>query len=272
MSGTTFYKMTGSGNDFVMLDGRHARVDEWPADRIQKICDRRNGVGADGFVILDAEGPAAVRMHFFNCDGSRAPMCGNASLCSTRLSVHLGLAPAEMTLVTDSGSFPSRTIPDPGERAEIHLADFEAPKQVPSVVLSPGEESVWFSRPGGPPHVVVVVADVAKVDLEARGRELRYHPTFAPGGANINFVSPPTAGRWPMRTFERGVEGETLACGTGAVGCAAVLAILGRLHPPVDLLSRGGFPLTVRCQLDGALVKDVWLAGEGRLVFQGVLA
>jgi diaminopimelate epimerase len=274
VSGTVFYKMTGSGNDFVMLDGRHTRHEEWSAERIRRVCDRRRGVGADGFLILDPDGPARVRMTFFNCDGSPAPMCGNASLCSTRLSSFLGLAPVEMTLATDSGDFPARALESPGERAEIHLADFDAPRAVPEVPLQGGEESIWFGRSGGPPHVVVVTRDVAAVDVLTRGRELRYHATFAPGGANINFVSPPTAEtgtRWPMRTYERGVEGETLACGTGAVGCAAVLAGLGRLSPPVALQSRGGYPLDVRLRVDGATIRDVWLAGEGRLIFRGVL-
>lgn len=275
MNGAVFYKMTGSGNDFVVFDGRHTSPAEWTAARIQAICDRRHGVGADGFVILTPEdAPGAVRMHFFNADGSEAPMCGNASLCSTRLSWRLGLAPAEMTLVTGAGHLPSRSLEGPGERAEIHLADFSAPRQVPDVALAPGEESIWFGKSGGPPHAVVLVADLQGVDVAARGRELRYHPAFAPGGANINFVSAPTpasGGRWPMRTYERGVEGETLACGTGAVGCAAVLAGLGRLTPPVELLSQGGYPLSVRFTRAGAIISDVWLAGEGRLVFRGVL-
>lgn len=274
MSGTVFYKMTGSGNDFVMLDGRYVRDEDWTPDRIRAVCDRRRGVGADGFLILRPEGPAAVRMLFYNCDGSRAPMCGNASLCSTRLAARLGLAPDEFTLVTDSGGFPVRVLPGEGERAELHLPDFDAPRRV-EVATRPGEHSIWFARSGGPPHVVVVCDDVDQVDVERRGRELRYDQAFAPDGANINFVSPPNAasdGRWPMRTYERGVEGETLACGTGAVGCAAVLATLGRLSPPVVLLSRGGFPLGVRCTVGPERIRDVWLAGEGRLLFRGALA
>lgn len=274
MSGTVFYKMTGSGNDFVVLDGRHTRHTDWPAERIRRVCDRRLGVGADGFLILDPDGAGRVRMTFFNCDGSPAPMCGNASLCSTRLASAIGLAPSELILATDSGDFSARALAGPGELAEIHLSDHEAPHPVPEVSLGEGEESVWFGRPGGPPHVVVVVQDVAQVDVTGRGRELRHHSAFAPGGANVNFVSPPTSatgGRWPMRTYERGVEGETLACGTGAVGCASVLARLGRLEPPAEILSRGGFPLSVRVRLDGSTVRDVWLAGEGRQVFRGVL-
>lgn len=273
-SGTVFHKMTGSGNDFIMLDGRTERAEEWPAERIRAVCDRRFGVGADGFLVLVPEGPATVRMVFFNSDGSRAPMCGNAALCSTRLSYRLGMAPAEMTLVTDSGAFPTRSLD--GVMAELNLPDFDPPKQV-QIPLKPGEESIWFAHSGGPPHAVVVVKDIEAVDVVRRGRELRFHSVFAPKGANINFVQDPRARRartarpLPMRTYERGVEDETLACGTGAVGCAVTLAQLGLVKLPSELLARGGFPLAVRATLTKEKVRGVWLAGEGRLVARGVL-
>jgi len=273
VKGTIFYKMTGSGNDFIMLDGRAAHADDWPAERIQAVCDRRFGVGADGFLVLVPEGPATVRMVFFNSDGSRAPMCGNAALCSTRLSHRLGLAPVEMTLVTDSGPFPTRSLDD-GLFAELNLPDFDAHKKM-DIPLVAGEQGIWFAHSGGPPHTVVVVDDIEAVDVAGRGRELRFHPAFAPKGANINFVQDPAKwtgkGPLPMRTYERGVEGETLACGTGAVGCAVALATLGKLDLPAKLLSRGGFPLTIRAALAPGRVTKVWLAGEGRLIARGVL-
>ncbi len=273
-TGTVFYKMTGSGNDFIMLDGRVSLATDWPAERITQICDRRFGVGADGFLVLVPEGPAAVRMVFFNSDGSRAPMCGNAALCSTRLSHRLGMAPSEMTLVTDSGSFPTRSLA--GTMAELNLPDFDPPMQM-EIPPEQGEESIWFAHSGGPPHAVVVVREIDAVDVVRRGRVLRSHPAFAPLGANINFVQDPrtrpagAASPLPMRTYERGVEDETLACGTGAVGCAVVLAQLGYLTLPTDLLSRGGFPLAVRATLGKEKIRGVWLAGEGRVVARGVL-
>lgn len=272
--GTVFHKMTGSGNDFIMLDGRTSRADEWPADRIRQVCDRRFGVGADGFLVLVPEGEGRVRMVFFNSDGSRAPMCGNAALCSTRLSYRLGLAPAEMTLVTDSGAFPTRSLE--GVMAELNLPDFDAHQQM-EIPLVEGEESIWFAHSGGPPHAVVVVKDIEKIDITGRGRELRSHPAFGPKGANINFIQDPRTANLPpgrpipMRTYERGVEGETLACGTGAVGCAVVLARLGLIKLPGQLWARGGFPLTVRATLGGEKVTGVWLAGEGRMIAKGVL-
>lgn len=273
-SGTVFHKMTGSGNDFIMLDGRTVRAEEWPPERIRQVCDRRFGVGADGFLVLVPEGPAQVRMVFFNSDGSRAPMCGNAALCSTRLSLRLGLAPAEMTLVTDSGAFPTRSLD--GVMAELNLPDFD-PHRKMDIPLVEGEEGIWFAHSGGPPHAVVVVKDIEAAEVVKRGRELRYHPAFAPKGANINFVQDPRTrpagqkGPLPMRTYERGVEDETLACGTGAVGCAVALASLGLLTLPAELLARGGFPLAVRATLTKEKVKGVWLAGEGRVIARGVL-
>lgn len=272
--GTVFHKMTGSGNDFIMLDGRTSRADEWPADRIRQVCDRRFGVGADGFLVLVPEGEGKVRMVFFNSDGSRAPMCGNAALCSTRLSYRLGLAPAEMTLVTDSGAFPTRSLE--GVMAELNLPDFD-PHQEMKIPLVEGEESIWFAHSGGPPHAVVVVKDIEKIDIVPRGRALRHDPAFGPKGANINFIQDPRTANLPpgrpipMRTYERGVEGETLACGTGAVGCAVVLARLGLIKLPGQLWARGGFPLTVRATLGKEKVSGVWLAGEGRMIAKGVL-
>jgi len=276
--------MTGSGNDFVFLDGRVTEVAQWPPERIAAVCHRRNGVGADGLVILTPAGPASeadqaspglVTMDFYNSDGSRAAMCGNAALCATRLSRHLGLVPpgAElMELATDAGRFLTRTT-GPGWVAEINLPPFDAPEAVESIALEPGERVMAFAVVGVP-HLVVVVDDIEGIDLEGRGRELRNHPDLASrGGANVNFVARPASSDlpWPVRTYERGVEGETLACGTGTVACGAVLAQEGLYRLPGRFLSRGGSLLSVAGSRSGQLWEDVWLCGEGRLVFSGRL-
>lgn len=269
-----FYKMTGSGNDFIMLDGRATTLAEWPADRIQAACDRRNGVGADGLVLLNPEAPATVRMTFFNCDGSRAEMCGNAALCSTRLAARLGLAPADgMELRTDAGTFATRCIGS-DHLAEINLPPFANPREVPEIEPGAGERLIAFATVGVP-HLVVLVDDVSRVALDSRGRELRSHPALRPAGANANFVSPPAVQQpnapWHIRTFERGVEGETLACGTGTVAAAVALALAGRLALPATFLSAAGLPLTVSARLGPTTASEVWLLGEGRLVFEGTL-
>lgn len=270
--GLPIYKMTGSGNDFVMVSGRVSTPDDWTPADIQATCARGTGVGADGLVfVTPGSGPGAVRMIYFNSDGSRAAMCGNAALCSTTLAAHLSLGAGDgMDLETDAGTYRSRTAgPD---RAELHLAPVEAPTEVPGLRLGPGEQRAVLGRVGVP-HLVVLLDDVDQLDLMGRGRALRLDPALAPEGANVNFISPGGSAReWRMRTYERGVEAETLACGTGSVaaGCAVQEWGLGRL--PINIVTPTGRLLEIKAtKAAGGGYEDVWLAGEGRMVFRGVL-
>ena len=272
MRGTLFYKMTGSGNDFVMLDGRATAPDRWPPALVRAICDRRNGVGADGLVILTPSTPGSVRMSYWNSDGSHGAMCGNAALCSGRLSVDLEMVPpGEFCLLTDAGLV--RVISGvQADEAEINLPDCDLPRDLPD--FSPGTPERWFSHGTvGVPHLVVRVDDVETVEVSGRGRTLRSDARLGPVGANVNFVSPPKVsggGPWLIRTFERGVEGETLACGTGTVAAALALASRGEVKLPLRFRSRGGPELAVRAHLDATGATDVWLTGQGRLLFRGV--
>ena len=271
MRGTIIYKMTGSGNDFVMLDGRFTSPDRWPATRVAAICDRRSGVGADGLVMLTPDAPGRVRMTYWNSDGSRAAMCGNAALCSTRLAVYLELAePGELCLLTDSGVVPARS-DGVGDGAEIRLPDVEAPKEMPELEPAAGEQWLAFGVVGVP-HLIVRVDDIERIDLPSRGRALRFDQLFGDPGANVNFVAPggPAGEPWAIRTYERGVEGETLACGTGTVAAAIALADRGEASLPLRFRSRGGPELVVRAELDRGRAHDVWLEGQGRLLFRGV--
>lgn len=272
MAGQQFYKMTGSGNDFVMLDGRGTSPGEWPAGRIAAVCDRRGGVGADGLVILAPERPGVVRMHYFNSDGGRADMCGNAALCCTRLAARLELAPgAGMRLLTDAGDLATRCV-GPGDMAEINLPDFELQGSPDEIQKIAGELDIDLAVVGVP-HLVVRVRDIEAIDLPARGRVLRFHPALGAAGANANFVAGPDAagGPWSIRTYERGVEAETLACGTGTVASALALAAWGHASLPVSFRSRGGSPLAVSAVLEGRSASQVWLCGQGRLVYSGTL-
>jgi diaminopimelate epimerase len=267
----SFHKMTGSGNDFVVLDGRETSLDFWPPQRIREMCDRRSGVGADGLVLLSPEPDGAVRMIYFNADGSRAELCGNAALCSTRLAATLGMAKdAVLRLHTDSGVVESRCV-GPGWAAEIRLPDLEAPEPVEGVPLAPGERRMARITVGVP-HLVVLVDDPDTVNLADRGARLRHHAAFQPDGVNVNFVGRvPTAqdAARTMRTYERGVEGETLACGTGTVAVAAALAGWGLDRLPIRIASRGGSVFSVAGVQEGGRVLEPWLCGEGRLVFSG---
>jgi diaminopimelate epimerase len=271
MTATHFYKMTGSGNDFVLVDGRRSPVGDWPAAEIRSICDRRRGVGGDGLVVVFPEGAGGARMVYFNADGSRAGMCGNAALCSVRLAARLGIAPGSgMDLHTDTGILKTRCV-GPGWAAELQLPDFRLPEPV-ELPLEPGER--WMVRClVGVPHLILEVADVATVDVVERGRALRFDPAFAPAGLNVNFISRNDAGAgeasWRLRTYERGVEDETLACGTGTVGAAVALAERGLDGLPVRIASWGGNVYSVAGRIEGEWARDPWLCGEGRLVFEG---
>jgi diaminopimelate epimerase len=266
--------MTGSGNDFVMLDARHTTPDDWAPEDIRAVCARGTGIGADGLVFLGPGAqPGSVRMVYFNADGSRAAMCGNAALCSTRLAARLGLAaPQGMVLETDAGTYDSRCAVD-AERAELHLAPVQAPAPVPGLVSAPEEQRIVLGTVGVP-HLIVLVADVYRIDVLARGRALRSDPAVGPAGANVNFLSArkDAPEGWHMRTYERGVEAETLACGTGAVAAACALAEWRLAKLPVTVWTRSGRPLEIRAQ-QGAEGRydDVWLAGEARLVVRGVI-
>jgi diaminopimelate epimerase len=263
--------MTGSGNDFVVLDGRATTPNHWPPARVRAICDRRNGVGADGLVILTPSTAGAVRMSYWNSDGSHGAMCGNAALCSGRLSVDLEMVPpGEFCLLTDAGLV--RVISQAqADQAEINLPDCDLPDDLPDPRPGPGEH--WFSLGMvGVPHLVVRVDDVESVDVSGRGRMLRSDARMGPAGTNVNFVSPPrkVGDSWLIRTFERGVEAETLACGTGTVAAGLALASRGEAELPLRFRSRGGPELAVRAQRAGRRATEVWLAGQGRLVFRGL--
>ena len=266
--------MTGSGNDFVMIDGRHSSPTEWTPDDIRAVCARATGVGADGVVFVSpGSAPGAVRMIYHNSDGSHAAMCGNAALCTTRLAAHLGIAPASgMKLETDAGVYESRA-KGTQPRAELHLAPIEAPREVPGLGVREGERRAALAVVGVP-HLVVLVDDVEDLELQERGRALRFDAAVGPAGANVNFVSRgSTTGEWRMRTYERGVEAETLACGTGAVAAACTLDLwqIGTL--PASLLTRVGLKLEVRARrLPTDEYGDIWLTGEARMVLRGVLA
>lgn len=271
MRGTLFYKMTGSGNDFVMLDGRTTTPEHWPPDQVKAICDRRSGVGADGLVILTPSTSSAVRLTYWNSDGSHGALCGNATLCGGRLAVHLEFVPpGEFCLLTDAGVVRVNS-PAQGDQAEINLPDFDLPREPSELPMGPGER--WMALATvGVPHLVIRVEDVDAVDVTGRGRPLRFDPRVGPAGANVNFVGPGGGGSepWLIRTYERGVEGETLACGTGTVAAGVALASRGEAKLPLRFQSRGGPALTVRATLEDSRATGVWLGGQGRLLFRGL--
>jgi diaminopimelate epimerase len=269
--GEPFYKMSGSGNDFVVIDARGAGPGPLEDPRaIRRICARGTGVGADGIVFLEPSTRASVRLTYLNADGSRAAFCGNATLCGTRLGFELGMAKnGALSIETDEGVVQARMR---GSNPEIDLEPVvDVRATVSGIPLSAGETRLGFAIVGVP-HVVIRCADSRTVDVVGRGRPLRSHAAF-PDGANVNFVSEADGSvGWAMRTYERGVEAETLACGSGAVAVAILLATWGDADPaePIRIQSRSGLPLSIRLQRSA----DRWLpslSGEGRIVFRGAL-
>jgi diaminopimelate epimerase len=273
--------MTGSGNDFVVFDAREVPTDlVIRPEVIRAICHRHNGIGADGVVVLE---PAAtseaggasepIRLRYFNRDGTLGELCGNATLCSTALSVALGLAQADrVQLDTDAGRVSARhTLGEP----EIDVAaptDVE-PDLSTRVPLGPNQARIGFAVVGVP-HVVILLTDaeaLERVDAVASGRPIRQAAALAPAGANVNWVAPLGEGAWAYRTYERGVEDETLACGTGAIAAALLLRRWGLTSGPTILRTRSGRPVTVTLR-DGDAGALAWrpsLRGEGRVVFRG---
>ena len=267
-SGRTFYKMSGSGNDFVMVDAlNHPSADLTSESVVRALCARGTGIGADGLVLLERSWAADFRMVYLNSDGSRADLCGNATLCSVRLAVELGIMPAgECHVETDAGVLSARLLPT---GPEVDLQPVSEVRTRLPFRLAEGEQWIGFTL-AGVPHLVVRVDDVEAVDVVGRGRPLRRDSSLAQG-ANVNFVSPDGAGGWRVRTYERGVEGETLACGTGAVAAAILLHEHGDAGLTTALTTRSGRVLRVRLQERTLSGWPPSLAGEARIVFKGQL-
>jgi diaminopimelate epimerase len=227
-------------------------------------------VGADGIVFLEPSERADVRLTYLNADGSLADFCGNATLCTTRLATELKMgSPSGLSIETDSGVVTARIR---GDRPEIDLQPVrDVRAEARDVPLAAGEERVGFAL-AGVPHLVIQCADVSTIDLVGRGRPLRSHPSLE-AGANVNFVSQGDGGRWRYRTYERGVEGETLACGSGAVATAILLTTWGLTKgQPVEIETRSKRVLSVSyTKLEDGSWKPT-LSGEGRVVYCGRLA
>jgi diaminopimelate epimerase len=266
-----FWKMSGSGNDFVFIDGiGHPSAADIACapDVIRAVCAQHTGVGADGLAFFETSGRGAdFALRYFNRDGSEGELCGNASLCAVRLSTELGLArPTGLLFHTMAGLMHGRIR---NGRPEVDLQAVQGLRPDAGIPRGPAELALGFADTGVP-HLVIRTETLAEIPLPTRGPELRFHPSLI-AGANVNWVARGPRG-WSMRTYERGVEAETLACGTGAVACAALLRAWGETvnDGPTALQTRSGQILEVRFRDE----EGQWfptLSGEGRIVFEGTL-
>jgi diaminopimelate epimerase len=265
-----FYKMQGCGNDFVVIDNREIGVPvDAMSDWAKAVCARAFGVCADGLFFLEnADDPSlAYRWHFYNSDGSRAEMCGNASRCAGKLAHAIGLAPAEHAFGTDAGPIKAKVLldgPDEG-RVKVQLTPPLKTETGIDIEVDGAPLTVHFSDTGVP-HTVAFVDDVASVDIMDLGPKIRYHERFAPAGTNVNFAQIVDDATILLRTYERGVEAETYACGTGAAATQLLAHKLGLTGEKADLTTSGNEVLTVFLEND-----TVYLQGAAELTFQGQL-
>jgi len=257
---TRFYQLSGSGNDFLAL------AEPWdtpPPERIRAWCRRGVSLGADGlFILRRAEGGAT--MDYFNADGLAADLCLNGTRCAAQLAFHLGWAEEKVRLRTGAGTVTARRLDE--ERTAVELPAPAAPPQ-PLTVEAGGTSHAGWRILVGVPHFVLVWPDgLETAPVVELGRQLRHHPVFGAPGTNVNFVRFPERERMEIRTYERGVEDETLSCGTGTLAGAAVGLTLGRVRLPLKVETQGGFELLV----DGNPEAGSWsLAGDARVVAEG---
>lgn len=264
-----FTKMNGAGNDFVMIDNR-AGIFSYDAARIARLCDRHRGVGADGLIAAEwptSEG-ANLKMRYFNADGGEADMCGNGARCFSRFGGSLLGLKEQITFETLAGTLTADLLGD-----QVRLAMSQPHSLALNAQLSAAGDSleVQFLNTGVP-HAVVFRADLPGTDVRTLGAALRYHEHFAPKGTNANFVAIESPGKLAVRTYERGVEDETLACGTGVVASALLHHLLHGVPAPVAVRVKGGDTLFVHFTRSGDLFEGVTLTGPADFVFEGQTA
>jgi diaminopimelate epimerase len=272
-----FFKMTGSGNDFILIDNRSPRIEGDRAQRelARKACRSKLSVGADGLILIEDDPEVDFRWKFYNADGSEAEMCGNGARCAARFVFLTGIVPRPaMAFRTLAGIIDAEIR---GERVKIRTT---APHGLEDNLILQGANrdfSLDFVNTGVP-HAVHFLESgemLEQADVFNWGRALRYHPRFQPAGTNVNFVHLRDTHHLTIRTYERGVEGETLACGTGSIASALVAAARGWAESPVDVLTRSGETLTIyfthtRNKGEGSF-SDVCLEGDARVVYEAEL-
>jgi diaminopimelate epimerase len=262
-----FTKMNGAGNDFVLLDNRAGNV-RLERDQIARICDRHRGVGADGVLLLEQPSNGAdFRMRYYNADGGEAEMCGNGARCFARFAERVTGKRGQVSFETPAGVIGAEL------QGELVCLQMSQPKDLRldvDVQLAGESRSVSFINTGVP-HVVVGVDQLENVDVRGIGAKIRHHALFAPSGANANFIEERGERQIAIRTYERGVEDETLACGTGVVAGALIFALRKNVSGPVRVLVRGGNELLVDFDRTDSQFSNVTLTGPADFVFEGTI-
>lgn len=263
-----FEKMSGTGNDFVIIDNRSLRIPvAEQSDMARKLCRRMFSIGADGLIFIEKSDVVDFSWNFYNADGSVAEMCGNGSRCAARFAYRHGIAGKKMKFATLAGIIEAEI----GSDEAVVKVKMTSPHDFRlglSLSLGDEERSVGFVDTGVP-HAVIFVGS-GDIPVKDWGQVVRFHELFAPKGTNANFVTVLPDGRLKVRTYERGVEAETMACGTGAVASALFAAVQKGLESPVEVITSGGETLTILFDLfDGPMADNVFLQGPTRLVYTG---
>ena len=260
-----FFKMSGSGNDFILIDNRDGSliVDD-VVGFVKILCERKGSVGADGLIIIENSSRAHFRWRFFNADGSEVDMCGNGGRCAARFAYLKGIAGPSLTFETVAGVLSAQVN---GMRVKLEMTEPRGLK-LDEVVVVEGTPIRVSSLNTGVPHAVHFAEEVENVDVVRMGRAIRNHPHFAPAGTNVNFVRAGDGSCLVVRTYERGVEDETLACGTGVVASSLISAFKGLVKSPVSVQTRGGEVLRVHFEIEGKEVKSVFYEGEVHIIYE----
>lgn len=266
--GIPFTKMSGSGNDFVIIDNREPVLDpETKRDFVKKVCQLKNSVGADGVIFIENSDKAAYKWDFYNSDGSSAEMCGNGGRCVARYAFEKGIAPQTHSFETVAGIIEAEVN---GPVVKVKLTHPENLQNDLEVAFD-GQQYQVDSLNTGVPHAIVFSEDVDSEDINAIGSGIRYHSVFAPAGTNVDLVEKKNGNALKVRTYERGVEGETLACGTGVVASAIIASHKFKIESPVDVETRGGEILKVHIEPTNGSLPVVYLEGLTRITFEGQL-
>jgi diaminopimelate epimerase len=271
-----FMKLSGSGNDFILIDNRRGIVPPRRASALAaKVCRHRMSVGGDGLILIESSRHGNFRWRLFNADGSEAEFSGNGARCAARFAYLKRIAPKRMRFETLAGLIDAEMVSthraassDAVEQVKVRFPDPRDLRLNLKVSL-PGGERVAHFLDTGVPHCVYLVDDPDSVDIVTVGRATRHHALFQPAGTNVNFIKVLDPHRIRIRTYERGVEDETLACGTGSIASALIASLVSKVEPPVTLIPQSGLQLTVYFSSRGGGFTEVYLEGDARAVYEG---
>jgi len=268
--------MSGTGNDFIIIDHHEKFLDDVDLVELARtLCRRRFSIGADGLILIEESEQADYRWQFFNSDGSLAEMCGNGARCAARFAYEKGIAPAHQRFETIAGIIEAQVVESESDGVAVKIC--MTPPSDPVLnqpLFVDGDEKIIHSINTGVPHAVHFVDELEATPVFEWGRMLRHHDEFQPAGTNVNFVEILGKDELKVRTYERGVEEETMACGTGAVAAALVAALQGKVSSPTRITTSGGDQLLIHYYLKSGeqpVITEVFLEGPAQIVYEGQL-